>query len=194
MNFVQGLPNVLKVMRLPEYALFSEKVRQAECDSMEKLQLMQDMSYLAEWNTEQATHATKESRQVAHHEGTLSTIFPETREQSHVRSAEAAEINIEAPVAKRQRLETQANEQDPEEQALQAELAQLEAQLRKKVLQAQIDIKKRTMLELDTRQHAAQQDTLAAQASLAIPAFSCGVQPIKPLYTPDGAHQTVLPC
>ena len=203
-NFVQGLPNVLKVMQLPEYALFSDKVRQAECDSMEKLHMMQDVPYLAAWNTNKAKHAREELQQVAHHEGTLSTIFSETRKQSHVRCAEAAGINNAEPVAKRQRLETQTSEQDPEEQALQAELAQLDAQLeallRKKALQAQIDVKKKALLELNQDaeklkrgQHAAQQGTFATQASLAVPAFSYGVQPINSLYDTDSAHQTV-PC
>ena len=200
---MQGLSNVLKVMQLPEYVLYSDRVRQAECDSMERLHMTQDVPYLAEWNRKQAKHAREEPQQVAHHEDSISTIFLVTREQPHVRSA--AGINS-TPVAKRQRVEAyvaQAIEQDPEEQALQAELAQLhaqlEAQLRKKALQAQIDMKKKALLELDQDrerlkrgQHAAQQGTLATQASLAVPAFDCDVQPISPLGMPNSAHQVVL--
>ncbi len=205
MNFVQGLPNVLKVMQLPEYVLYSNRVRQAECDSMERLHMMQDVPYLAEWNRKQAKHAREEPQQVAHHEDSISTIFSATREQPHVRSAEAAGINS-APVAKKQRVEAhvaQTIKQDSEEQALQAELAQLdaqlEAQLRKKALQAQIDMKKKALLELDQDrerlnrgQHAAQQGTLATQASLAVPAYDCDVQPISPLGMPNSADQVVL--
>lgn len=109
-------------------------------------------------------------------------------------------------MAKKQRVEAhvaQTIKQDSEEQALQAELAQLdaqlEAQLRKKALQAQIDMKKKALLELDQDrerlnrgQHAAQQGTLATQASLAVPAYDCDVQPISPLGMPNSADQVVL--
>ncbi len=55
----------MEVMQSHECALFSDRVLQAECDSMEKLQMMQDLPYLAEW--QQANCARAESEQVAHH-------------------------------------------------------------------------------------------------------------------------------
>ena len=48
MNFVQGLPSVVKIMQMPEYALFSDKVLQAEFDSMQKLQIVQEVPHLEE--------------------------------------------------------------------------------------------------------------------------------------------------
>ena len=139
MNSVQGLrsiPSVVKIMQMLEYTLFFNQVLQAECDSVHKLHIVQQVPHLEEWNTQEAKHAREEPQQV-HREDSISTISSETREQSHVRSAKAAGINSEAPVAKRPKSEAhvvQTSEQDPEEQPWQAELAQLEAQLRKQAL------------------------------------------------------------
>lgn len=47
-NFVSSLPGVQEVMQTHEYAIFSDKVLQAECDSMEELQLMSTVPYLAD--------------------------------------------------------------------------------------------------------------------------------------------------
>lgn len=73
MNFVQGLPSVVKIMQMPEYALFSDKVLQAECDSMQKLQIVQEVPHLEEWKKQQA-----------HHADSLHTQRSETRGQSQV--------------------------------------------------------------------------------------------------------------
>jgi len=201
MKFVQGLPNVVRIMQMPEYAFFSDKVRQAECDSMEKLQIVQEVPYLEEWNRQQPHHVGEKSQQVAHHAESLSTAFSETREQSQVRSAEAAGVLSQEPLAKRQRVET--NAADMREQELQAELDQLKSQWRQKKLQLQIDTQKQAILELDQheeklkrRQNAAQHGTLATQASLALSTSNCDVQPSNSLCTPFTLYvedQTELP-
>ena len=48
-------------MHTDEYASFSDRVLQAECDSMEKLHMMQEVPYLAEW--QQANHASQTPQQ-----------------------------------------------------------------------------------------------------------------------------------
>ena len=102
MNVVAGLPSVMEVMLTDEYASFSARVLQAECDSMEKLQMMQEVPYVAEW--QQANYARQESQQVAHHATSISTGSSRAREQSQLRSAEAAGIVSQEPVAKRQKV------------------------------------------------------------------------------------------
>ncbi len=57
-----------------------------------------------------------------------------------MRSAEAADIVSQEPLAKRQRVKT--NAADMREQELQAELDQLKSQWRQKELQLQIDTQK----------------------------------------------------
>lgn len=111
MNFVQGLPSVVKIMQMPEYALFSNKVLSAksvsaECDSMQKLQIVQEVSHLGmEWKKQQAPHAEEEPQQVAHHADSLHTQCSETRGQSQVKSAEAAGVVSQEPLTQRQRVE-----------------------------------------------------------------------------------------
>ena len=75
MNFVQGLPSVVKIM---QYALFSDTVLQAECDSMQKLQIVQEVPHLEECKKQQARHAEEEPQQVAHHADSLHTQCSET--------------------------------------------------------------------------------------------------------------------
>ncbi len=84
MNFVQGLPSVVKIMQMPVYALFSDKVLQAECDSMQKLQIVQEVPHLEEWKKQQAHHAGEEPQQVAHHVDSLHTQRSETRGRTQV--------------------------------------------------------------------------------------------------------------
>ena len=123
-NVVAGLPKVVKIMQTAEYARFSDRILQAECDSMEKLQMMQEVPYLAGW--QQANTARTESQQVAHH-ASISTELSEAREQSQVRSAEAARIVSQEPPAKRQKIAFSAADM---EQHMQAELEQLRYQKR----------------------------------------------------------------
>ena len=61
-RFVAGLPHVEEVMQTNEYASFSDRVLHAECDNMEKLQMMQEVPYLAE--SQQANYARQGSQQV----------------------------------------------------------------------------------------------------------------------------------
>jgi len=117
MKIVVGLPSVVEVMQTDQYASFSVRILQAECDSMEKLQTMQEVPYLAEW--QQANYARAESGQVAYKATSTSTESSGTIEQSQVRSAEAAGIVTQEPVAKRQNIASSAA--DMEEQ-MQAEL------------------------------------------------------------------------
>lgn len=79
MNVVIGLPSVMEVMQTDEYASFSDRVLQAECESMEKLHMMQEVPYLTEW--QQANYARQESQQVARHATGISTKFSGTIEQ-----------------------------------------------------------------------------------------------------------------
>ena len=102
MSFVAGLPSVVEVMQTHNYALFSEKVLEAECDSMEKLQMMQEVPYLAEW--QQPNYAGAESEQIAHHANSTHTGSSETREQSQVRPAKTTGIVNQEPAAKRQKI------------------------------------------------------------------------------------------
>ena len=147
MKIVAGLPSVVGVMQTDQYASFSVRVLQAECDSMEKLQMMQEVPYLAEWR--QANYARAESRQVAYHATSTSTESSGTIEQSQVRSAEAAGIVTQEPAAKRQKIASSAA--DMEEQ-MQAALDHLRFQRRQKELQLQIDKEKEKILELDQLQ------------------------------------------
>ena len=144
-EFVAGLPDVEEVMQTVEYASFSNRVLQAECDSMEKLQMMQEVPYLAKW--QQAQYARQECEQVAHHSD-QSKLW-ETRQQSQIMSAEAAEIVNQEPPTKRQKIASDAADK---EHQLQVELEQLRAHRRYKGLQLQIDQEKRAILELDQQQ------------------------------------------
>ena len=65
---------------------------------------------LAEW--QQANTARAESEQVAHHATSISTDLSETREQSQLRSAEAARLVSQAPVAKRQKIASNAADKE----------------------------------------------------------------------------------
>ena len=48
-DFVRGLPGILEVMQMPEYEVFSNRVRQAEYDSMHMLQCMDKVPHLVQW-------------------------------------------------------------------------------------------------------------------------------------------------
>ena len=143
-HVVAGLPRIQEVMQTDEYASFSDRVLQAECDSMEKLHMMHEVPYLAKW--QQANYARQESQKVAHHATSGSTHFSRAREQSQLRSAEAAEIVNQEPPAKRQKI---AHSAADKEHQMQAELEQLRAHRRQKELQLQIDKEKQAILELD---------------------------------------------
>ena len=80
LNVVSGLPRVQEVMQKDEYASFSDRVLQAECDSMEQLHMMQEVPYLAKW--QQANYAKQDSQQVAHHATSISTGSSRARRQS----------------------------------------------------------------------------------------------------------------
>ena len=158
---MQGLPSVVKIMQMPEYALFSDKVLQAECDSMQKLQIVQEVYHLEEWKKQQAHHAGEEPQQVAHHADSLHTQCSETRGQSQVRSAEAAGIVSQEPLAKRQRVETNAADMREE---LQAEIDQLTSQNRLQELQQQLAKQKQAALTL--QKEAELQEATEKQAAL----------------------------
>ena len=128
LHVVAGLPRVQEVMQTDEYASFSDRVLQAECNSMEKLQMMQEVPYLAEW--QQANYARQESQQLAHHSN-QSELW-ETRQQSQIRSAEAAEIVNQEPPTKRQKIASDAADK---EHQMQAELEELRAHRRQKEIQ-----------------------------------------------------------
>ena len=132
-------------MQTDDYACFSDRVLQAECDSMEKLQMMQEVHYLAEW--QQANYARQVSHQVSHHSDQSESW--ETRQQSRTRSAEAAGFVNQEPPAKRQKIAY--NAADKEEQ-MKAELEQLSSHRRQKEFQLQIDKEKQAILELDQQQ------------------------------------------
>ncbi len=149
MNAVTGLPRVMEVMQTDEYASFSEKVMRAECDSMEKLDMMQEVPYLAEW--QQAKCARKEPQQVTHHATGISTESSRAREQSQLRSAKAAGIVSQEPPAKWQKV---AHSAADKEQQMLAELEQLRSQRRQTELQLHIDTEKQAMLELGQQQES----------------------------------------
>ncbi len=142
MNVVAGLPSVVEVMQTDQYASFSDRVLHAECDSMQKL--MQQVPCLAEW--QQANYTRAVSGQVAHHATGISTRFSETIEQSQVRSAEAAGLVTQEPVAKRQRVEVHAA--NISEQELQADIEQWDSHNRQEELKLQLQAKKQAALKL----------------------------------------------
>ena len=107
--------------------------------------MMQEVPYLAEW--QQANYARQESQQLAHHSD-QSELW-ETRQQSQIRSAEAAEIVNQEPPTKRQKIASDAADK---EHQMQAELEQLRAHRRQKEIQLQIDQEKQAILELDQQQ------------------------------------------
>ena len=198
-NVVAGLPKVVKIMQTTEYARFSAGVLQAECDSMEKLQMMQEVPYLAEW--QQANTARAESQQVAHHASTsTSTELSEAREQSHVRSAEATGIVSQEPPAKRQKIAFNAADM---EQQMQAELEQVRSQKRCKELQVQIDREKLETLELDQQQReilkrrqmmssSAQSNCAFTEQAMSASTSKQHVQPSNTLIVPELQNQAVL--
>lgn len=147
MNIVAGLPKVVEVMKTYEYATFYDRVLQAECDSMDKLQMMQEIPYLASW--QQANTARAKSEQIAHLANSTHADFSETRVLSSKRSAEAAETVNQEPLAKRQRIEVHAA---VKEEQMQAELEQLRSHRRQKELQLQIGKEKQAIHELDQQQ------------------------------------------
>ena len=140
LHVVAGLLRVQQVMLTDEYASFSDRVLEAECDSMEQLQMMQEVPYLAEW--QQANYARQESQQVAYHSDQSESW--ETRQESQIRSAEAAEIVTQEPLTKRQKIASDADN----EQQMQAELEQLRSHRRQRELQLQIDTEKQADIRL----------------------------------------------
>ena len=134
LNVVSGLPRVQEVMQKDEYASFSDRVLQAECDSMEQLHMMQEVPYLAKW--QQANYAKQDSQQVAHHATSISTGSSRARGQSQLRSAEAAGTVSQEPAAKRQKI---AHSAADKEQLMEAELEQLRSLRRHTELQLHID-------------------------------------------------------
>lgn len=197
-NFVSSLPGVQEVMQTHEYAIFSDKVLQAECDSMEELQLMSTVPYLAEW--QHFKYASKEPVEVAHYSNSTHIESSQTKKQSHVRSAEAAGIVTQEPLAKRQRFETHAA--DKKEQHMQAEIDQLRSQNRQQELQLQLAIEKQAALELagrkdnfKTRQllwSAAKHGSLCCEKSKADSlAFHCKVQASSTLCIPSTLDSTL---
>ena len=101
-NLVESLRSAVEVMRTYEFASFSNSVLQAENDSMETLQMMQEVPYLAKW--QQANAARAESGQGAHHATSVSTDSSGKlrdkllREQSQLRYAKTAGIASQDPV------------------------------------------------------------------------------------------------
>ena len=197
-NVVAGLPRVQEVMQTDEYASFSDKVLQAECDSMEKLHMMQEVPYLAQW--QQANYAGQDSQQVAHHATSISTFSSRAREQSQLRSAEAAGIVSQEPAAKRQKI---AHSVADKEQLMEAELEQLRSLRRHTELQLQIDTEKQAMLELGQQQEILRTRQLMSNAQgnkgLTAQVMSAStskqdVQPSNPPYTPELQAQAVLSC
>ena len=197
-KFVAGLPDVEDVMQTDEYALFSDRVLQAECDSMEKLHMMQEVPYLAQW--QQANYAGQDSQQVAHHATSISTFSPRAREQSQLRSAEAAGTVSQEPAAKRQKI---AHSVADKEQLKEAELEQLRSLRRHTELQLQIDTEKQAMLELGQQQEILRTRQLMTNAqgnkALTAQVMSAStseqdVQPSNTPYTLELQAQAVLSC
>ena len=198
LNVVAGLPRVQEVMQTDEYASFSDSVLQAECDSMEKLHMMQEVPYLAEW--QQGNYARQGSQQVAHHATSISTNSSRARQQSQLRSAEAAGIVSQEPPAKRQKI---AHSVADKEQLMEAELEQLRSLRRHTELQLQIDTEKQTMLELGQQQEILRTRQLMSNAqgnkALTAQVMSAStskqdVQPSNTPYTPELQAQAVLSC
>ena len=199
MKLVAGLPSVVEVMQTDQYASFSDRALQAECDSMEKLQMMQQVPYVADW--QQANHTRAKSGQVAHHALSTSTESSGFIEQLQVRSAEAAEIDTasEQPPAKRHKIAFSAADM---EQHMQAELEQLRFHKRQKELQLQIDREKQEILKLDQQhQHLRTRKMMSstAQGSCALTeqamSASTSNQDVQLSNTPltsEPQHQTVL--
>ena len=191
LHVVAGLPRVQEVMHTDKYTSFSDRVLQAECDSMEKLQMMQEVPYLAEW--QQANYVTPESQQVAYHSDQSDSW--ETRQQSQIRSAEAAEIVTQETVAKRQKV---AHSAADKEQQMLAELEQLRSERRQTQLQLQIDTEKQAMLELHQQQRSLRrrQLMLNAQGDSALTAqvmsASTSYQVEQPQDTPVVQNQAAL--
>ena len=191
LHVVAGLPRVQEVMHTDEYASFSDRVLQAECDNMEKLQMMQEVPYLAEW--QQANYATPESQQVAYHSDQSDSW--ETRQQSQIRTAEAAEIVTQEIVAKRQKI---AHSAANKEQQMLAELEQQRSERRQTQLQLQIDTEKQAMLELHQQQRSLRsgQLMLNAQGDSAVTAqvmsASTAYQVVQPQNTPVVQNQAAL--
>ena len=52
LSYVEGLPNVAKVIQTRAYEKFATVVRVAECDSMEKLHFMDAVPHLTKWKLE----------------------------------------------------------------------------------------------------------------------------------------------
>ena len=191
LHVVAGLPRVQEVMHTDEYASFSDRVLQAECDSMEKLQMMQEVPYLAEW--QQANYATPESQQVAYHSDQSDSW--EKRQQSQIRTAKAAEIVTQELVAKRQKI---AHSAADKEQQMLAELEQLRSERRQTQLQLQIDTEKQAMLELHQQQRSLRRGQLMlnAQGDSALTAqvmsASTAYQVVQPQNTPVVQNQAAL--
>ena len=112
---------------------------------------------------EEAHHAGEEPQQVAHHVDSLHTQRSETRGQTQVWSAEAAGIVSQEPLAKRQRVETNAADMREE---LQAEIDQLTFQNRLQELQQQLAKQKEAALTL--QKEAELQEATEKQAALEV--------------------------
>ena len=180
-----GLSNVMEVMQTDEYASFFDRVLQAECDSMKRLQMMQEVPYLAEW--QQANYARQEFQQMAHHATSISTGSSRAREQSQLRSAEAAGTFSQDPAAKRQKI---AHSAADKEHQLQVELEQLRAHRRHTELQLNIDTEKQAMLELAQQQEILRRRQLMLNAqgdkarTAQVMSASTSHQDVQPSNTP----------
>ena len=131
--------------------------------------------------------------------GSTRTESSRTKEQSQVRSAEAAEIDkaSQEPPTKRQKIAFRVADM---EQQMQAELDQLRSQKRHKELQLQIEREKQQMFELDQQQEDLRTRKMmssSAQGSFTEQAMSAltsnqDVQFSNTPLTSEPQHQAVL--
>ena len=137
---------------------------------------------------------------MAHHATSISTFSPRAREQSQLRSAEAAGTVSQEPAAKRQKI---AHSVADKEQLKEAELEQLRSLRRHTELQLQIDTEKQAMLGLDQQQEILRTRQLMSNAqgnkALTAQVMSAStskqdVQPSNTPYTPELQAQAVLSC
>ncbi len=150
-GFVQGPPNVAKVMQTHEYDTFSTSVRQAECDSMAKLQRMDEVPHLAQWKMQQLHYAGESCRTEAYDVKQLHTESLETRvHTTQEEPAVTAEAVTQEPLPKRQRVEATAAEISEKE--MQAQIDVLRSQNRQEGLKLQLQAEKQAAVALQNRQ------------------------------------------
>ncbi len=127
LSYVEGLPNVAKVMQTRAYQDFATAVRVAECDSMEKLHCMDAVPHLAQWKVE--------------HVQALETRVPA--------APVAMTAAVQEPPSKRQKLEATAAQLE-----MQAEVDAMMFQNRQKEVELQLRAEKQKAHELAQQEDA----------------------------------------